>query len=212
MQIYSFSEAGQGHANEDAVATRPHPLDPALALVALADGQGGQPGGGPAARLATAALLAAAAERSLTELLSPNSWIGICRTADRAVAADRDAGYCTLVALCASSEWVVGGSSGDSAAFLILEDAEVVLTERQRKNPPVGSGGAAIEPFSARLVGPWQLVVVSDGVWKYVGWERVLALGRAYRGEPLGRALRDEVLSRSGGRLPDDFSCAVLEP
>src|SRR5262249_40240844 len=141
MQIYTFSEPGEGHRNEDAIATRAHPADPSATLIALSDGQGGQLGGARAARIAADAALEAASRFPIADLLTPTSWVDICHSADVAVAADREAGYTTLVALCATAEWVVGGSSGDSAAVLLLDDVSLVLTERQRKNPPIGSGG-----------------------------------------------------------------------
>ena len=47
------------------------------------------------------------------------------------------------------------------------------LTSSQRKNPPVGSGGAIFVPFACRLIRPWQVLAMSDGVWKYAGWEAI---------------------------------------
>ncbi len=211
MIIHTFTEAGDGHANEDAVDRRLHPADSDFALCALADGQGGQSGGAAAARIAVSSVLDAACAMAPPSLLAPSTWLDLCGAADRGAAAPRDVGYCTLVALVATSEWVVGASSGDSAAVLVLDATAVILTERQRKQPPVGSGGASFEPFSARLGGRWRILVVSDGVWKYVGWERMLALGRSVEGRDVADALRREAVARSGGLLPDDFSLVVLD-
>jgi hypothetical protein len=143
-------------------------------------------------------------------LLSPLGWLDACNVADRGVAAEPDAGYCTLVALTAAGEWIVGASSGDSAAALIFEHSAVILTDRQHKNPPVGSVAAKFEAFSARPGAGWRVLVVSDGVWKYVGWERMIAVGRSVQGNQIADALRREVL-QSHGLLPDDFSLIVIE-
>jgi PPM family protein phosphatase len=210
MMIYTFTEAGNGHANEDAIAHRPHPATDKFALCALADGQGGRSGGGIAAQAAVLLTLDAACEVKPEALLSPLRWLDVCSAADRGVAAESDTGYCTLVALVAADEWIVGASSGDSAAALILEHSAVILTERQHKNPPVGSGAAKFETFSARPGMRWRVLVVSDGVWKYVGWERMITVGRNAQGNQIADALRREVL-QSHGLLPDDFSVIVIE-
>ena len=208
--IYTFTEAGDGHANEDAIAYRSHPHTDNFALCALADGQGGRSSGGIAARAAVLLALDAACEVKPEALLSPLRWVDVCNITDRRVAAEPDAGYCTLVALVAAGEWVIGASSGDSAAVLILEHSAVILTDRQHKNPPVGSGAAKFEAFSARPGTRWRVLVVSDGVWKYVGWEIMIAVGRRAQGNQVAAALRQVVL-QSHGLLPDDFSVIVIE-
>jgi PPM family protein phosphatase len=210
MMIYTFTEAGDGHANEDAIAHRPHPTTDNFALCALADGQGGRSGGGMAAQAAVLLALDAACAVKPEALLSPLKWLDVCNTADKGVAAKPDAGYCALVALVAADEWVVGASSGDSAAVLILDNSAVILTDRQHKNPPLGSGAAKFEAFSAKPGMGWRVLVVSDGVWKYVGWERMIAVGRSAQGNQMAEVLRREVL-QSHGSLPDDFSLIVIE-
>jgi serine/threonine protein phosphatase PrpC len=210
MMIYTFTEAGDGHSNEDAIDYRPHPGTHNFALCALSDGQGGRSGGGIAAQAAVSLALDAACAVKPEALLSPSKWLDICSVADRGVTAEPGAGFCTLVALAAAGERVVGASSGDSAAVLILEQSVVMLTDRQHKNPPVGSGAAKFEAFSARPGAVWRVLVVSDGVWKYVGWERMIAVGRSAQGNQIAGALRREVL-QSHKFLPDDFSVIVIE-
>ena len=210
MMIYTFTEARDGHANEDAIAYRSHPATDNFALCALADGQGGRSGGGIAAQTAVLMALNAACAMKTEVLLSPLSWLDICNTADRGVAAEPNTGYCTLVALVATGEWVVGASSGDSAAVLIQGHSAAILTDRQHKNPPVGSGAAKFEAFSARPGMRWRGLVASDGVWKYVGWERMIAVGRSAQGNQIAEELRREVI-QSHKFLPDDFSVIVIE-
>src|SRR5688572_13472511 len=121
MPIHTFTEAGDGHANEDAIDGRRHSADDAIVVCALAAGQGGQSGGATAARVAVSSVLDAACAAAPRTLLTPSTWLDLCATADRSVVGARNGGYCTLVALVATREWVVGASCGDSAAILILD-------------------------------------------------------------------------------------------
>jgi hypothetical protein len=207
----SFSRAG-GHAdNEDAFAVLPHPGAPDLLLCAVADGQGGQPGGGPAARLACSATIEAASRARPADLLRPETWADLLGEADRAVARDDAAGYTTLVALCVQGDALCGASSGDSGAAVVSAgQAGVILTARQVKNPPGGSGAALFVPFACRLLSPWTVLALTDGVWKYTGWEAVLsAAGLPSPAEVIDELLRRATLPGSGG-LQDDFTLVVL--
>ena len=64
----------------------------------------------------------------------------------------------------------------DSIPVLLVNDGgAAVLTADQRKNPPVGSGAAVFTEFTAELGHGWRVLGLTDGVWKYVGWDRVIA-------------------------------------
>ncbi len=204
------SEAGEGHANEDVALVRPHPEDAGVLLCALADGQGGQAGGADAARVAVEESLRAAASFPAKELFGAAPWYAVVGAADEAVCEDDAAGFCTLVSLCVSVRGVWGASCGDSGALLINSGREFLLTENQRKNPPIGSSAAHPVAFSARLHPGWTLLVVSDGVWKFVGWESIARLAAGNEGQALVAALRRAAWDANGGRLPDDFSVALL--
>ncbi len=143
------SEAGEGHANEDVALVRPHPEDADVLLCALADGQGGQAGGGAAARVAAEESLRAAASFPAHELRQAAPWYAVVGAADEAVCEDDAAGYCTLVSLCVSAREVWGASCGDSGALLVQGERDFLLTEHQRKDPPVGSSAAYPVAFSA---------------------------------------------------------------
>src|SRR5205814_102440 len=96
------------------------------------------------------------------------------RGADFAVAKNCNAGFTTLVAFCVTKNWVCGGSSGDSAAVVVRRQAPpTVLTARQHKNPPVGSGDAIFVPFHTELSAAWVLLAMSDGVWKFSGMDHL---------------------------------------
>jgi len=204
------SEPGDGHVNEDLVIVRPHPGDADVLLCCLADGQGGQAGGAAAARVAVEEGLRAAASLPALELCKEAPWYAIVGAADEAVCEDDAAGYCSLVSLCVSAHGIYGASCGDSGALLVSGGRDTLLTDGQRKNPPVGSSGARPTAFSARPAPGWVLLVVSDGVWKYVGWESIAEMAARHRGQELIDALRRAALEAGGGRLQDDLSVALL--
>ncbi len=211
MRHLIHSEPGDGHENQDVVQIRPHPKDAQAFLCALADGQGGRSGGAEAAQIAVAQSLAAASLLPVEELLDPASWYSIVSEGDEAVSDADAAGYSTLVGLVVTPSAVCGVSCGDSAALLVTEAEDRLLTENQRKNPPVGSGAAYPVAFSASLGSGWKLLVMSDGVWKYAGWDAIARIVRERQGRELIAALRRIVFDANGGHLPDDFSVAVLQ-
>lgn len=196
--------------NEDAFRVQAHPLASDCWLCLLADGMGGQAGGGPAAQLACRAALDAALACRPEQLLRPRTWSGLLQTADAAVAADPVAGFTTLVGLCVYRNQLVGASSGDSAALLVSGGKAVQLTAAQHKNPPLGCGGAVIVPFSAPVAEPWRALVMSDGVWKYVGWDRIVSMAQRWGGGALLAELQQSARLTSGA-FPDDFTVVVLE-
>ena len=201
IRTYSFTEAG-GHAvNEDAFELHPLIGEVTGWLVVLADGQGGRAGGARAAQLACQ-----------TAAVHAGSWEKRLSAADAAVAADAEAGFTTLVGLHVSADRVVGASCGDSAALAIWgRGLQRILTARQFKNPPVGSGEAAVTPFQLDLVTPWRVLVMSDGVWKYAGWERVCDLAARRSGAELLADLQAAARLRTSGTFPDDFTAVLLE-
>lgn len=211
IEYLSFSEAGHGHGNEDRIEAVAHPADGSVLLCSLADGQGGRAGGALAASIAVAESVRAAQGFTPEELANPSVWRAIGYSADRAVSDHAEAGYTTLVTLAASHEAIVGCSSGDSSALLVAGERSVVLTEQQRKNPPVGSLAAEWTPFRADLTGGWKLLLTSDGVWKYVGWEVMLEACMRHAGRELVEALRRAASERVGRDLPDDFSLVLVE-
>jgi PPM family protein phosphatase len=211
ISLLSFSEIGDHALNEDVFDVRRHPADPDCWICFLADGQGGRAGGERAARLACQVTAEAAQRLPLRELARPETWVDVLQQADAAVAADPEAGFTTLIGFCIAREKVAGASSGDSAVVAALADSQPKrLTDRQAKNPPVGSGAAWFVPFAEKLVGPWTVLAMSDGVWKYVGWDRIVAAIALHRGPPLIESLQAAARLRSG-RLPDDFTVVVFE-
>ena len=211
ITVSSCSEKGDHAVNEDIFEVRRHPADPDCWLCFLADGQGGCAGGERAARLACEVAAEAALRLPLIELSKPETWVDVLQEADAAVAADPDAGFTTLIGFCITGENVAGASSGDSAVVAASAGSRLkTLTDRQAKNPPFGSGAAWFVPFAEKLVGPWSVLAMSDGVWKYVGWDRISAAIASHRGQPLIDSLQVAARLRSG-RFPDDFTVVLFE-
>lgn len=212
--VTSFSEAGGHLENEDAYEIVAHPTGPDYWLCFLADGQGGQAGGAEAARLACRTAAGLAVREGLASLRDPDVWESMLGEADRAVEADRVAGFTTLAGFLIAPENVCGASCGDSAVVMVPHrtgEPARELTRGQWKNPPVGSGAARFVPFSAGLSGPWSVLAISDGVWKAIAWDRLVQAARDSRGRALIEALSAPARSRRTGRFADDFTVIVLE-
>ena len=210
--VTSFSEAGGHPVNEDAFEVRRHPSDPNCWLCFLADGQGGRAGGEVAARLASHVAADAALLHPPRMLAKPSVWDAILRQADHAVLSDSQAGFTTLLGFCIRGGNLTGASSGDSAVLAVSESGSALeVTKGQFKNPPVGSGGARFVPFATPLTGFWTVLAMSDGVWKYVGWERLSLAVKAPRVAPLVATLQEAARLPGSGRFPDDFTLVVIE-
>lgn len=218
-----FSKAGGHTTNEDAARFHIHPADESVLICALADGQGGRPGGQEAAEAACRAVVENALDYSPKQLSKPKTWLKILRAADLFVHGLADAGATTLVGLCVTDQIVCGASSGDSAAVLLnVYDRYHELTARQTKNPPVGSGQANFVPFSEQLIDPWLVMLASDGLWKYVGWNGVKTILQKHqlngdqptinRGETLVNALASAARAAGQGILRDDTTLILVEP
>ncbi len=204
IQTFTFSEAGGHPANEDAFLVQQYPGNPEGWLVCVADGQGGRAGGAKAARLAC--------DTALSEAGSADDWPDILSRADAAVAADSEAGFTTLIGFAVWGNTLVGASCGDSAVFALDDSGELTeLTRLQFKNPPVGSGEATFIPFEVELVRPWKILAMTDGVWKYVGWDRIRELAAKLGGEELIAALQKSARLPGSGQFQDDFTVVLLE-
>jgi serine/threonine protein phosphatase PrpC len=149
-------------------------------------------------------------------LTSACGWGFVLQTADQAVAADPEAGFSTLVGFCIRNGRIVGASSGDSAVALLNNAGATILTNRQLKHPPVGSGSAVFTEFATELGEGWRALAMTDGVWKYVGWDRVIATAGAHPGRAALEALRELARLPKSGGLQDDFTAilatAAAEP
>ncbi len=198
--------------NQDAFLVLPHPRQPGLLLCAVADGQGGREGGGEAAQRACEVAIQAAAACRPVLLGWQRTWSKLLTSADQAVRDDPKAGFTTLVAFCTAGRWLCGAANGDSALWVAdLNGPGSALTKGQPRHPPVGSGKARFGGFNYRPAGSWTALVMTDGVWRYAGWEPVQRAATEYRGAQVIEFLRRQASSPISGRLQDDFTLIVLE-
>ncbi len=212
IHVTSFTEAGGHPGNEDAFVVCRHPSGSDCWLCFLADGQGGCAGGADASRIACNTAAEAALNQSPRTLANPAEWSVMVRQADRAVLADPGAGFTMLLGFFITGETLTGASSGDSAVFAISKDEPSrEVTKWQIKNPPVGSGEARFVSFSASLRAPWSVLAMSDGVWKYAGWERLVQVAEVSRGERVVEALQRLARLPRSGQFQDDFTLVVFE-
>lgn len=213
MRIFSFSEAGGHLVNEDAFRVEPHPDDASLLLIAMADGQGGRSGGARAAKVAVEAAMDAARHTSPSRLREhPAAWREILHHADEAVMADPDAGFASLVGFAASDGAILTGAScGDSAVLVAADGATQVVTDHQYKNPPCGSGDANFVPFHGANAPRRSILAMTDGVWKYAGWDAIEDAACEMHGQPLIDALASRARLPGSGAFQDDFTLLVLE-
>lgn len=211
IHVLSYTEAGGHPVNEDAFLARPHSADPDCWLVILADGQGGRAGGAHAAQLACETAAALASKVHPVDLVESSRWQEILSRTDAAVSADENAGFTTLIGLCIRTGRLAGASCGDSAAIAASRGTLSELTSRQFKDPPVGSGEADFIPFEMDLVRPWRVLVMSDGVWKYAGWDKINNSFARFDGQELVAVLQNAARLRTSGTFPDDFTVVLLE-
>jgi hypothetical protein len=212
IEVFSHSEVG-GHAeNEDAFIIEQHPQDRDCWICAVADGQGGRAGGGPAARIAVQAVRDRATSEPPSNLVDAWEWERILRSADTKVAKDAVAGFTTLIGFCVHEDSIVGAANGDSAIaiFDVMRDGWD-MTANQHKNPPVGSGDAAFVNFAVTLERPWMILAISDGVWKYSRWEKIKEAGKTLRGQALIDDLLISARLMRTAKLQDDFTIVVLQ-
>jgi ABC-type polysaccharide transport system permease subunit len=52
---------------------------------------------------------------------------------------------------------------------------------------------------------------MSDGVWKYVGWDRIIAIASRARRRLLIAELQEAARLPGSGRFQDDFTVVLLE-
>lgn len=221
MTVKTHTEPGGKEVNEDFVFARRLPSGGDRYVCILADGQGGRANGALAARAACEAVWARALEHPFDALLQPSMWTILLYAADQAVC--RTGGYTALVALAVDGSFVVGASCGDAKVFFSQKNGTAPLlraaralevtewTARQQKNPPVGSGDAVFVPFSSNELGGGRILMLSDGVWKYCGFDAI----RSAFGMPVfqesSTVLRAATVKRAGVNLPDDFSVIAVE-
>ncbi len=188
----------QGHVRVEGREDRAALLEYDEGIVAVvADGAGGTGGGAEAARGVIEAV------RHLGWQRESERWVELLGRLDSSLSP----GQTTAVIVAVSATGLGGASVGDSEAWWWDGPAEQALTQAQRRKPLLGSGSAVPVGFVLEARRAGQLVLGSDGLWKYVRWER---LAEALRHPPREAAHHlVESVRYPSGALPDDVSVIV---
>lgn len=211
MKVFTYTENGAHQENEDFIAAVERSENDSEILVSvLCDGQGGRPGGATASQSAVRFCLEIADESSHTKLLNPFEWLEIGKQIDKKVAETERAGLTTFIGLAVGKNFAAGVSCGDSRALLLLDDKLFDLTDGQKKHPAVGSTIAPFRPFSAKLEGVWKILLMSDGVWKFIDANEMKRIILEHSGNALILNLKNQIIEKFR-QLPDDFSIILIE-
>lgn len=176
-------------------------------VAAIADGVGGQPGGGRAAQLVVETV---EAEATTLARRKAKVWPGFFHALDDALTAQPEAGQTTLVALELAGQYVTGASVGDSEAWWVTAGGHYDLTEAQRRKPFLGQGVAEPVSFALTLTEPGMLLIATDGLFKYAD---PLAITEAVRQAESVESAADALLtlaSSPAGRLYDDLALVLI--
>ncbi len=207
LQLNSYTERGGDHSeNEDFVLYDFHSgVRMNRRICFLADGQGGRADGAEAARIACESALSVCKNQNWDHLFVASTWDAVFTEADRAVRNSCE-GFTTLIGFAVGENTISGASVGDSKVFYHgATDRFIELTERQEKNPPIGDGCNRAAFFSLPEY-QGTVLAVSDGVWKYSGFDALREAASAKEMEQIPQILRASLVSRQGTTLPDDFT------
>ena len=202
MEVEAYSLlVGAKPRVEDRVAIFEQP--DGLTLV-VADGAGGVSGAAEAAQLVLDGVEAFLADGQ--DPRSASGWSQLLMEIDERVLAAPEAGESTAVVVHLSSDGLVGASVGDSEAWLLERDTLRVLTENQRRKR-IGMGSIWAEPFEAAPL-HGDLLLGSDGLFRYLTREDILPLLEPSDGETCLQALETALLARFE-KLPDDLGLVL---
>lgn len=197
LQLVHHSIAA-GRSLEDRIAVVHRPRG---AVVCLADGAGGTPGGSAAADLAVS--LASEIARAHDRPLDAALWQLILRRIDHTLSRSRHGGFTTLVVAEVHEGRVSGAYAGNSVAWLVDRGEYAELTGPAGKRPLLGTGLARPATFGPiALTGT--LLVASDGLVETLDAGAIV--------DALARPIRDaagELALRAQG-AGDDVTLALL--
>lgn len=174
-------------------------------VLIVADGVGGQAGGGAAADFVVEHLREIIPQ--MTNLEDPKAWYSVVKSLDGELLLDDDMGQTTLIVAAVTPWRIVGASVGDSEAWLVQPEGHFDLTGGQKRKPYLGSG-AEVTAFSLKRPRRGTLLVATDGLFKYAPAERILDTASHPELEHAAENLAD--LARlPSGKLPDDLALVL---
>ena len=185
-------------------------------VIVVADGVGGQSGGGAAADLTRSLLREGIPRFTQEDWTDSFSWADLLTRTDQMIVSDPEAGMttCVIIALPIDSPGsLFGASVGDSEAWVVTGDDWIELTEHQARlgKSFLGRGDAEGIAFIGELNTGSTLVVATDGLFKYADADKICAAARLEHLDEATRNLVELVRFPSGG-LPDDIAVVLCRP
>lgn len=175
---------------------------PGLTLAIVADGAGGISGGELAAQRVVELVRARWGSPVGSDQIA--TWLA---HADAEIHLETDAGLTTAVVVAVTSMEIMGASVGDSEAWLLDKNVDVLTADQHRK-PLIGTGRAVPTPFSRIRVPGW-LLVGSDGLFKYTSETCIRAAFDG--GDPVRAAdVLLQAVRLPSGALHDDVAAIVV--
>jgi PPM family protein phosphatase len=178
-------------------------LDAGLVLI-VADGVGGQPGGGPAAEYTVQRVRDAV---PALDIADPIAWHGLVKAIGDELWEISETGQTTLVVIAVTPKKLVGISVGDSEGWLIQRGGYFDMTGGQRRKPYLGSMADPV-PFSLPRPRNGTILIATDGLFKYAPVEPIIDTALLPDIEEAATRLAD--LARlPTGKLPDDIAIVL---
>ena len=177
-------------------------------IIAVADGSGGQGGGGEAADKVIAGV-----KKAVANGIKPGdyaAWCSLLVDIDREIEEDKEAGETTAIVLALSRRYIAGAACGDSRALLFSRTGLIDITKKQNRRPMLGSGGSLPVPINERsLVGT--LVVATDGLFDYMSAKALeKCVSSPMNIDERAKSLVESLRLKSGD-LPDDVALALID-
>jgi len=196
---------GSGPKNEDRVISIERG---ATRLIVVADGAGGTGNGAEAAELALKSIIDSRLMPTLVR--DPNYWSQTLSMLDRYIHRENEVGECTIVVVAINDGHIIGGSVGDSEAWLFMEDEDIELTWNQVRKPLMGSSEATAKSFGP-VPFKGTLLVATDGLVKYAPLKQIKDVAINGSAETAAEQL-SKIVRLPSGALQDDIAIAVCKP
>lgn len=177
-------------------------------VIVVADGSGGQSGGGEAAQLVIDTV-----QSKLTDdfiVADKGAWCALLVDLDTTLEDNPIAGETTAIVMAISRRFIAGASVGDSRALHFTRTNVRDLTERQNRRPLLGSGGAIPVPFA----GPSHIgsvLVGTDGLFGYTNYKTLKKLALAKSPTSLRSENLLKAVQLPSGKYCDDVSFCLID-
>ena len=205
MALFStWSLLSPPHGGQDRLAVEQ--FDDRIVLV-VADGAGGMGGGAEAAQfICDRAMQCAKASPG-----NADAWEERLVAFDRELSVSAHGGHSAAVVAEVRNGRVSGASVGDSQAWLIdHEDNVLDLTTHRQRKPLLGSGAARPRAFGPVDMNRRRLLVATDGLFRYAPMDHFACMARVTPA-PRAPSTLSDMARLPNGELQDDLAIVVCD-